>query len=94
MRIYRAMVASMLLCGAHAWALSPQQLKRPELVTTVQRKQLRQILGRSRWRPRAGSSHSQISNEDLLVVCEQPTVEQRLQRLQGRWVGHALQMPN
>ena len=91
MRIYRAMVASVLLYGAHAWALSPKQLERLEL---VQRKQLRQILGRSRWRPHAGSTYSQISNEQLLAACEQPTIEQRLQRLQGRWVGHVLRMPN
>ena len=41
MRIYRAMVASVLLYGAHAWALSTKQLERLEL---VQRKQLRQVL--------------------------------------------------
>ena len=65
-----------------------------ERLELVQRKQLRQVLGRSRWRPRAGSSFSQISNEQLLAACEQPTIEQRLQRLQGRWVGHVLRMPN
>ena len=70
--MYRAMVASVLLYGAHVWALSPKQLERLQV---VQRKQLRQILGRRHWRPRAGSSYSQISNEELLVACEQPTIE-------------------
>lgn len=60
----------------------------------MQRKQLRHMLGRSRWRPRAGNSHSQLSNAELLAACEQPTVEERLKRMQGRWVGHVLRMPN
>lgn len=89
MRVYRAMVASVLLYGAHSWALSPPQLERLE---TLQREQLRHILGRSRWQPRKGSSRSQISNEELLALCEQPTIEERLTRLQGRWVGHVLRM--
>ena len=87
MNAVRAMVASVLLYRAHTCALSPKQLQQLEL---VQRKQLRQILARSRWRPCAGSSHSQTSNED-------PGVRAALyieQSLQGRWVGHVPRMPN
>jgi hypothetical protein len=45
--IYKVLVSSVLLYGSHAWAPTPAQLQRLEL---VQRQHLRHILGRARWR--------------------------------------------
>lgn len=93
MRIYRCMVGSVLLYGAHSWAPTDKQLARLEV---KQQSQLRRILGRSAWKVPPGSSNSGprlISNQQLLSVCEQPTIAERLACLQGRWVGHLLRMP-
>jgi hypothetical protein len=93
MRDYRCMVASVLLYGAHCWALSAAQLERLEV---LQRSHLRRILGRSSWKvPPGGASQPKLlSNEQLLAACEgQPSIESQLLRQRGRWVGHVLRMP-
>lgn len=93
MRIYTALVRSVLLYGAHSWALTPPQLERLEV---LQRSHLRRILGRTRWRvPPGGESQPKLlSNEALLAACGGPrTVATMLQRMRGRWVGHVLRMP-
>ena len=92
LRIYTAMVRSVLLYGAHSWALAPAQLEKLEV---LQRSHLRRILGRSSWKvPPGGDSRPKyLSNEALMAAClEQPTVETQLLRLRGRWVGHVLRM--
>lgn len=93
MRILRAMVSSVLLYGAHSWALSAAQLEKLEL---VQRKQLRHILGKASWMVLPGGSEPprRISNEALYAACQQSTIEQQLRRIRGQWVGHILRMPN
>lgn len=92
MRIYRCMVASVLLYGAHCWALTAAQLER---LGVLQRSHLRRVLGRSSWKvPPGGSSQpKRLSNEQLLAACDkQPSIEAQLQRQRGRWVGHVLRM--
>lgn len=93
LHIYRALVSSVLLYGAHSWALTQPQLERLEV---LQRKQLRQILGSASWAVPPGGSQppKRISNEELMAACEQPSIEHQLLRLRGCWVGHVLRMPN
>ena len=59
LRIYAAMVRSVLLYGADNWALTPVQLEQLEL---LQRSHLRRILGRSSWKvPPGGASQPNFS---------------------------------
>lgn len=93
MRIYRCMVASVLLYGAHCWALTAAQLERLE---KLQRRHLRCILGRKSWviPPGPNVQPKRLNNKQLLsTCCEQPSIAARLLRQRGRWVGHILRMP-
>lgn len=93
LRIYAAMVRSVLLYGAHSWPLTPAQLEELEV---LQRSHLRRILGRSSWKvPPGGASQPKLlSNEALMAACgNQPTIAVQLRRVRGRWVGHVLRMP-
>jgi hypothetical protein len=89
--IYRSLVSSVLLYGAHSWAPSRAQLERLE---KLQRSQLRRILGRSKWQVAPGSSRQPrlLSNARLYELCNQLTIAEQLQRQRGRWVGHLLRM--
>ena len=92
MRIYRSLVSSVLLYGAHSWALTAAQLERLEV---VQRKQLRQIVKGSSAAPPVGSEPPRhISNTVLMATCAQPSIEMQLLRQRGCWVGHILRMPD
>lgn len=85
-----SLVLSVLLYGAHCWALTAAQLERLEV---LQRSQLQQILGKAAWETPPGSADPRrISNQDLYETCIQHTIEQQLQQLRGCWVGHVLRM--
>ena len=86
-------MTSVLLYGAHCWALSAVQLERLEV---VQRDHLRRILGKAASQQPApgGTATRTISNERLYEICSQPTIEQQLRSTCGRWVGHVLRMPD
>lgn len=93
MRIYRAMVSSVLLYAGHSWAVTAPQLEELEV---LQRKQLRNILGPASWAvaPGGAAAPKRISNVDLMTACQQPSIAQQLQRQRGCWVGHILRMPD
>jgi hypothetical protein len=94
MRIYRAMVSSVLLYGGHSWALTAPQLDRLE---KLQRRQLRQVLGTRAYKAARDDSglRMKISNEELMAkCCKQRTIAEQLERQRGRWVGHVLRMPD
>eukprot|EP00887_Chlorella_sp_A99_P003058 scaffold9.g3058.t1 len=89
--IYHAMVSSVLLYGAHSWALSEPQLKKLE---TWQHKRLRVLLGRRTWTVPPGGPEppKSISNVELHELTGTPSIATQLQRLRGRWLGHLLRM--
>ena len=94
MRIYRVMVSTVLLYGAHCWAPTAAQLERLEV---LQRQHLRSLLGKKlAWSVPPGGSQTpkRISNNELYELCQQPTIEQQLHRIRGQWVGHVLRMPD
>ena len=93
MRIYRAMVSSVLLYAGHSWAVTAPQLEELEV---LQRKQLRSILGPESWvvAPGGDVAPKRISNEELMTACQQPSIALQLQRQRGCWVGHILRMPD
>jgi len=76
-RTFTALTQSVLLYGGAAWALSPQELRRLEV---VQRGMLRQAVPRAQRR--------EISNVDLFALFRVPSVETLLARAQLRWLGH------
>jgi len=93
LRIYRAMVSSVLLYAAHSWALTDAQLERLEV---AQRAQLRRMVGSLSWKVPPGGSEPPrtISNASLHRLCQQPTIKEQLHRTRGCWVGHILRMPD
>ena len=77
MLVFTAMVISVLLYGAEAWALSAQQL---HCLEVFHRQRLRMILGVRRT--------DRIPNEDLYSRCQCDPVEVLIARRQFRWLGH------
>lgn len=85
MRVFRAMVQSVLLYGAHCWALTAAQLRGLE---AFQCTLLRQVLGVRRPRGPGGMSNKELRRR----CCEQPTMAQQLRRCRGRFAGHVDRM--
>eukprot|EP00887_Chlorella_sp_A99_P008075 scaffold12.g8075.t1 len=87
------MVSSVLLYGAHSWALSEPQLKKLEI---WQHKRLRVLLGRRAWMVPPGGPEppKSISNDVLHELTGIPSIAAQLQRLRGHWLGHLLRMDN
>jgi hypothetical protein len=78
-RAFSALTQSVLLHGCEAWALTPGELRRLEV---VQRQLLRQAL------PRARRGWSTTSTADLYGMFRVPTVATLWARAQTRWLGH------
>ena len=93
MSAYRALVAAVLLYGAHAWTPTAPQL---ETLERLQRRHLRHILGRRAWQVPPGSADGaaprHISNQSLLRACGQANIEAQLGQCRMRWLGHTLRM--
>jgi len=83
LRVYRALVLSVLLYGCEGWALSTQQLQRLEV---LHRQCLRTIVGLR--------LTDRISNHALHSDYGVPTIAEVLRLLQGRWLGHVARMPD
>jgi hypothetical protein len=81
MLVYTAMVTSVLLYGAEAWALTASQLQRLEV---FHRSRLRMLLGVRR--------ADRVSTVDLLRQCGAASIETMLARRQLRWLGHVGRM--
>jgi hypothetical protein len=76
-RIFRACIIPVLLYGSETWALTIKQAQR---ITTFYNKCLRTIIG--------VNIGDRISNETLLDITGQPSVENIMRRNRLRWFGH------
>jgi hypothetical protein len=83
LKIYNAVVLSILLYGSESWSLTRSDIGKLE---TFQMYCLRNILGVSRIQ--------RMPNTQIRMLCEnQPTVESIIRRNRLRWLGHIARMP-
>jgi hypothetical protein len=83
LRVYRALVQSVLTYGCEGWALNQQQLQR---LGVFHRQCIRTIVGLRR--------ADRVSNAALHDKYNIPTIEAVLRQAQGRWLGHVARMPD
>ena len=82
MRLFRSLVLPILLYGAETWTLLKADLTKLEV---FQMRCLRRILG--------VTLRDRLSNETIRTrCCNQPTVEDEIQRRRLRWFGHVCRM--
>ena len=83
LRIFRACVIPVLLYGSETWALTIKQAQR---ITTFYNKCLRTIIGIN--------LADRMSNETLLDITGQPSIENIMRRNRLRWFGHVNRTTN
>ena len=82
-KIYKAVVRSVLLYGAETWCMRVEERRQLEV---FDHSCLRRVT-RTRWQDR-------ISNADVRVKCELEVVTRTIQERRLRWLGHVLRRPD